>query len=198
MSSTSSSIIELSTPRPTPTLSASSPSFAAPTSWPSASCTRSGNTASSLVACATATVSFTAVPPSVLADPPATLPPRADGPEGPPSLQSSTRAGTGRAVRARSFSIPDRSERCGAGERGVCCFFKTRLGRKWRVLYSYRPRGRDRRCCARSAARSRARREHDCPGQAHPIPGPVTSLRAGPTEPSTAATTGSGTRGDDP
>ena len=107
-----------------------------------------------------------------------------------------TRAG--RAVRARSFSIPDRSERCGAGERGVCCFFKTRLGRKWRVLYSYRPRGRDRRCCARSAARSRARREHDCPGQAHPIPGPVTSLRAGPTEPSTAATTGSGTRGDDP
>jgi hypothetical protein len=32
--------------------------------------------------------------PSVLADPPATLPARADGPEGSPSLQSSARAGT--------------------------------------------------------------------------------------------------------
>ena len=46
-SSTSSSINSVSTPSPTPTLSASSPSFAAPTNWPSASCTRSGSTASS-------------------------------------------------------------------------------------------------------------------------------------------------------
>src|SRR4051794_15628995 len=44
--STSSSMSSASTPSPTPTLSASSPSFAAPTSSPSASCTRAGNTSS--------------------------------------------------------------------------------------------------------------------------------------------------------
>src|SRR4051812_27839775 len=47
-SSTSSSMSSASTPSPTPTLSASSPSFAAPTSSPSASCTRAGNTSSTL------------------------------------------------------------------------------------------------------------------------------------------------------
>src|SRR5215213_4566437 len=41
-SSTSASMISGNTPSPTPTLSASSPSFAAPASSPSASCTRSG------------------------------------------------------------------------------------------------------------------------------------------------------------
>ena len=81
------------TPRPTPTLSASSPSFAAPTSSPNASCTRAGNTASEAVAtCATVTVSFTAVPPLILDGSPRTLPTGADEAEGPPS--SSTSYGT--------------------------------------------------------------------------------------------------------
>ena len=81
-SSTSSSIIELSTPSSTATLRESNPSFAAPTSWPSASCTRSGSTASCTVACATGTLLLTAVPPSILVGSPATLPPGADGPGG--------------------------------------------------------------------------------------------------------------------
>src|SRR6266498_2926032 len=42
-STTSSSISSASTPSPTPTLNASDPSFAEPTSSPSASCTRCGN-----------------------------------------------------------------------------------------------------------------------------------------------------------
>src|SRR5437899_1676558 len=73
---TSSSISSASTPSPTPTLRASSPSFAAPTNWPSASCTRGGNTAS---AGTSDTVSFfTAVPPSIFGGSPRTLPAGAD------------------------------------------------------------------------------------------------------------------------
>src|SRR5437899_10249699 len=73
---TSSSISSASTPSPTPTLRASSPSFAAPTNWPSASCTRGGNTAS---AGTSDTVSFfTAVPPSIFGGSPRTLPTGAD------------------------------------------------------------------------------------------------------------------------
>src|SRR5205823_2087692 len=64
----------------TPTLKASSPSFAAPTSSPSASCTRSGNTASDASpAGARDTVeSFTAVPPLIFGGSPRTLPTGAD------------------------------------------------------------------------------------------------------------------------
>ena len=47
-----------------------------------------------VIASATGTFHFTAVPPSILAGSPATLPPGADGPEGPPSPQSSTSPGT--------------------------------------------------------------------------------------------------------
>src|SRR5207249_8091875 len=50
------------TPSPTPTLKASSPSLAEPTSCPSASCTRGGNASSLLPTCSRDTV-FTAVPP---------------------------------------------------------------------------------------------------------------------------------------
>ena len=69
------------------------PSTAA-TSCPNASCTRSGSTPSSLIASATDTLHFTAVPPSILTGSLVTLPPGADGPEGPPSLQRSTSPGT--------------------------------------------------------------------------------------------------------
>src|SRR5207249_12215769 len=77
---TSSSISSARTPSPTPTLKASSPSFAAPTSSPSASCTPSGNTASDASpAGASDTVeSFTAVPPLIFGGSPRTLPTRAD------------------------------------------------------------------------------------------------------------------------
>jgi len=68
----------VNTPSPTPTLSASSPSFAAPTNWPRASCTRSGSTASSQVACGTGTLLLTAVPPSIFGGSPRTLPTGAD------------------------------------------------------------------------------------------------------------------------
>ena len=70
------------------------PGLAAPTSSPRASWTCTGSTASSLVACATGAVSFTAVPPSILAGSLRTLPTGTDAAGGPPSPQSSTRAGT--------------------------------------------------------------------------------------------------------
>ena len=69
-SSTSCSNNSRSTPSPTSTDSAKSPSFAAPTSCPNASCTGSGSTASSLIASATGTLHFTAVPPWILVDHP--------------------------------------------------------------------------------------------------------------------------------
>ena len=56
--------------------------------------TRSGSTVSSLIASATGTFDFTAVPPSILTGSPITLPPGADGPEGPRSPQSSASLGT--------------------------------------------------------------------------------------------------------
>src|SRR5881392_1024874 len=87
MSSTSSSINSASTPSPTPTLNASSPSFAAPTSCPSASCTRPGRTTSPLLACASDTLLFTAVPPLIFDGSPTTLPSGADGKEGPPTYK---------------------------------------------------------------------------------------------------------------
>src|SRR5436190_15656608 len=62
ISTTSSSSSSASTPRPTPTERASSPSFAEPTSSPSASCTRGGNASSSRPTWSRDTV-FTAVPP---------------------------------------------------------------------------------------------------------------------------------------
>src|SRR3954452_12551289 len=82
--STSSSISSAMTPSPTPTLSANSPSFAAPTSSPSASCTHAGNTASCpIAASATDTVvSFTAVPPSICGGSPPPLPTRAGAARG--------------------------------------------------------------------------------------------------------------------
>ena len=70
------------------------PSYAAPTRCPNAPCTRSRSTPSSTIASATGTLHFTAVPPLDLAGSPITLPPGADGPEGPPSPQSSTSRGT--------------------------------------------------------------------------------------------------------
>jgi hypothetical protein len=59
-SSSSASIISLSTPSPTLTLNASNPSFAAPASSPSASCTRAGKLSGRL-SCSCITV-FMAVP----------------------------------------------------------------------------------------------------------------------------------------
>src|SRR5215218_8393487 len=87
---TSSSISSLRTPSPTPTLSASNPSFAAPASSPSATCTRSGSTAASVPAGTDATSSTstfcTAVPPvSDGLQAPSTLSTGADGAGGPPS-----------------------------------------------------------------------------------------------------------------
>src|SRR2546426_11434521 len=75
-STTSSSISSARTPSPTPTLSASSPSFAAPTSSPSASCTRAGSTAPQATPAGAldTVVSFTAVPPSICGGSPRTLP----------------------------------------------------------------------------------------------------------------------------
>src|SRR4051794_508137 len=62
-SSTSVSIISASTPSPTPTLNASSPSLAALTNSPSASCTLGGNASSALATCSCTTV-LMAVPSS--------------------------------------------------------------------------------------------------------------------------------------
>jgi hypothetical protein len=67
------------TPSPTPTLSASNPSFAAPTSSPSASSTANGSPLVAVAAWPADTViSFTAVPPSIFAGSPRTLPSGAD------------------------------------------------------------------------------------------------------------------------
>src|SRR4051794_27758976 len=103
MSSTSSSINSASTPSPTPTLNASSTSFAAPTSCPSASCTRPGRTTSSLLACASDTLLFTAVPPLIFDGSPTTLPSGADGKEGPPTYKVLRATGQPRARRALSL-----------------------------------------------------------------------------------------------
>src|SRR5688572_15084523 len=69
-SSTSASISSCSTPSPTPTLSASNPSFAAPASSPSASCTELGSssTRSWPAATDTADTVLMAVGPPVLVD----------------------------------------------------------------------------------------------------------------------------------
>ena len=105
---TSSSNSSDSTPSPTFTLRASNPSLAAPTSCPSASCTRSGSTISSRVASATGTLLCTAVPPSILADRPSRSHQERTSREGPPSPRSSTRTGTssvsGAGVRSRTGS----------------------------------------------------------------------------------------------
>ena len=53
---TSSSISVLNTPRPTPTLNASNPSFAAFTSSPNAACTLGGNPSSAFATCSCSTV----------------------------------------------------------------------------------------------------------------------------------------------
>jgi hypothetical protein len=74
----SSAISSVSKPSPTPTLSANRPSLAPPDSWPSASCTRSGTTTSSQVACATVALLCTAVPASLSDGSLRTLPTRAD------------------------------------------------------------------------------------------------------------------------
>src|SRR5687767_6947297 len=85
---TSSSISSCTTPSPTPTLSASSPSLAAPTSSPSASwtCGGSGRSDASTVMTTFGTGTFfTAVPPvSDGLQAPRTLPTAADGAGGPP------------------------------------------------------------------------------------------------------------------
>src|SRR5439155_7626303 len=92
-STTSSSSNSASTPRPTPTLNASKPSFAEPTSSPSASCTRTGNTISSLLACPSYTF-FTAVPPLDLRRIAHHAPKRSGRAGGTANLLSSTSYGT--------------------------------------------------------------------------------------------------------
>src|SRR5215210_9426932 len=88
-SSTSASINSCRTPSPTPTLNASNPSFAAPASSPSASCTELGNASmrGSLAATDAAGTVLMAVGPPVLVDfrfALATVPTRPDEAGGPP------------------------------------------------------------------------------------------------------------------
>ena len=83
-----------------------------PTNCPNASCTRSGSTASSVIASATGTLHFTAVPPSILADRPSRSHQERTSREGPPSPQSSTSPGTTSSRRRRHRDC--RSRRNGA------------------------------------------------------------------------------------
>jgi hypothetical protein len=81
----SSSICELSTPSPTNAQREQALSLPQPA--PPAPPARGGRTASSMVACATATLLFKAAPPSIFGGSPRTLPAATDAAEGPPSYK---------------------------------------------------------------------------------------------------------------